>query len=765
MTKIHFPKIRLVSNLAKRFLVISIQVFSLFSVLLGQALEPFDIPVLINNKVLEYPLAGGLNTPQFSEVDLNDDNLQDLYIFDRTGNVHLTFVNEGVEGESSYLYAPEYAANFPKVNNWVLLRDYNGDGVQDIFSHSSFPGIDGVKVYRGFFENGKINFEEFSFPDDLNIVFFPLSTGFRLPLYVSTIDYPAVDDIDQDGDLDILTFSSGGGFVEFYKNISVESGYGLDSLIYRLSERCWGGFFESGNGKTVDLAETPGDCWDGEENEPGISDRHAGSTLLTLDMDNDSDKEIIMGDVSFNNFTYLLNGGSIELAWMIEQDTAFPYYDIPLDIPVFPVGFSLDLNNDGKRDLIAAPNHKYDSEDKEVAWYYKNTGTDEIPIYEFQEKDFFVEEMVDLGSASCPAFVDYNADGLLDIVVGAFSVKIPDGIRYPSLFLFENTGTKSEPKFELINEDYLNFSQFIQHNWSFSPCFGDMDNDGDMDLLVGEEFGSLFYAENVGGEGNPLEFETIDSQFMGISVGSVSVPQMVDVNRDGLPDLLVGERNGNLNYFPNIGTMEEPDFHSNHEEAPNNPFFGYVDTRIPGYITGYSSPALLEINDEYVLFSGSETGNIFEYSDIDNNLENAFFESDTDFGLIRVGERSHPRFADLNDDGKLEVITGNMRGGLNIYSTELPVQETVSQNDQSISQSSILIFPNPSIGTIFIQIDANLKESHYELSIFNSSGILVKNSSSILSRQLIHLADLPGGVYIVEIKGRDAVYVDKLIVQ
>lgn len=74
----------------------------------------------------------------------------DLYVFDREGNRQLTFLNTGVLGEASYVFAPQYAANFPRLENWVLLRDYNNDGAMDIFAYPDQP-VGGIIVYRGFF--------------------------------------------------------------------------------------------------------------------------------------------------------------------------------------------------------------------------------------------------------------------------------------------------------------------------------------------------------------------------------------------------------------------------------------------------------------------------------------------------------------------------------------------------------------------------------------------------------------------------------------
>ena len=723
--------------------------------LVAQSTERFDIPVIINGETLDSPWAGGIDNPQFSVIDLNNDGNMDLYTFDRVGNVHIPFLNVG----DKYVFAPEFIESFPDARNFVLLRDFDGDGISDMFSHAkSTSSVDGMSVWKGKFVNNKLAFEVYNFPFTPNIAPFPLSNGNLSNLYVASTDIPDINDIDGDGDLDVLAFDVAGAYLVYYKNQSVEEGYGLDSLIFEKEDACWGKFYESSMSETVALSNDPNTCSTGLVDN-SADERHAGSTTTTVDLDNDGDRELLIGDIINSYLFMLVNGGTPEDAWMTDQDNTFPSNSTSVFIPDFNAAYVEDVDFDGLEDLIAAANAN-NSPNQECAWFYKNTGTNAFPNYELQYKDFMARDMIDFGSGTHPTFGDVNGDGLIDLVVGTFGFNLNAGLRDPRLFLFLNTGTANVPEFTLENDDWLNFSIYADENaaeptWAYAPNFGDIDSDGDMDLVVGEYFGTLFYGENTGGAGNPMQFDNIIVEWKNLDVGLNSVPQIVDLDRNGAPDIVIGERNGNTNFMKNLGTASVPEFEIEENDAPNINFIGEVDAAAAGEGFGHSAPFFYDFNGEWVLYMGTRSQDILVYDNIDiDNLAAPFNLVTAQLGDIHEGQRTHPALADLTGANELDMIIGNFRGGLAAFGTDL----STSLEDIEITES-MMLFPNPVQSTLQVKFAENVNSRDY--TIYNTIGQVMKQGTLNQADNYLSIRDLSSGIYFLATENSVGKFVKK----
>ena len=92
--------------------------------------------------------------------------------------------------------------------------------------------------------------------------------------------------------------------------------------------------------------------------------------------------------------------------------------------------------------------------------------------------------------------------------------------------------------------------------------------------------------------------------YFDIHVGQSSAPQLYDLNNDGLLDLIVGNAQGILKYYQNMGSPANPVFNS----IPTKDTLGGIIIQPPFYTSGYASPFLYKDNGITKLILGTEYG-------------------------------------------------------------------------------------------------------------------------------------------------------------
>ncbi len=708
-----------------------------------------------NGDTLKNPWAGGFNYVQFSEIDLNLDGIKDLFVFDKQDNRIVPFINNGVANQVSYTHAPEYIQDFPDLHDWVLLRDYNCDGKMDIFSYSS----GGMAVYKN------TSTTSLTFSLQTSLLFSNFQPNF-INLFVSIADIPAIDDIDGDGDLDILTFSITGSYVEYHKNLSMETYGTCDSLNFELRNQCWGFFRENFSSNSVTLYDTcTFNVTNPEKNEGG--NKHAGSTLLTLDVDSNNTKDLVLGDVSFNNLLLLRNNDTslnLTASSMINQDSLFPANNLAtsaVDINVFPAGFYLDVNNDNVKDLIVSNNCFFGCKNSDNVWYYKNNDADNYPDFDLLNTSFLQDGMIELGEGAHPVFFDYNVDGLMDIVSGNYGDFDPSVgvLGYKSaLQLYENVGTPSIPAYRLVNSDFANISTMNldlagnQPTLRLIPTFGDVDGDGDMDMIVGDYFGHLHYFTNTAGAGNTATFVLTTPEYFGIDIGNYASPQLIDLDRDNLLDLVIGNRNGYISYYKNSGTVSSPIFDFQTDSL------GYAKTRRYNEFNGNSTPFIFDDAGTYKMMAGATNGYLYYYDNIDGNLGGTFNLIDSMYLNIWEGSRSFVSLADVTNNGELDMLVGSFSGGVAFYKGGLNISVTPNGGELE----TINIYPNPTKNNITIDLGNNdLNNSTIRIS--DMLGKVINTQKPNHKSLTIDLANYARGVYLVQFSNEISNVVYKII--
>ena len=713
------------------------------------------IPVFEAGTKLANPWAGGINFSSFSSVDLNQDGKNDLVAFDKmspTGFGKMrTYINVGPVGNAIYKHAPKYEALMPKVEDWALFFDYNNDGKSDLFSYTT----GGIKVFKNVSTASTFSFvlAKSLIRSDYN----PGGPPNIANIYSTSIALPGIADIDGDGDLDILTYSVFGVKIEYHKNTSMELYGNVDSLNYNFVDNCWGDIQESTC--AVYLNQCPlKTMYSAIINGSESKVLHAGSCLMCFDRDGDGDQDVIMGDVACSEVFYAENGGSSINAHITDTTALYPNYPLKSSVNrikfnSFPCTYYLDVDNDGFKDLLASPNSVAGSENYQSVWYYRNSSTTPTVNFSFQKKNFLQDGMIEMGEGAYPVLFDADGDGKKDLIVGNLGY-FNGATNISKLAYYRNIGTISSPSYSLITRDYQNISSY--NFYCIAPTFGDLDNDGDKDLIIGQNNGQLAYFENTGGAGAAVYTTSPTIFYQSIVVGTFAFPQLYDIDKNGLLDLIIGSVNGKVSYYRNVGTASSAAF------SVSSTSLGGIDVRHYGSLSGYSMPHLFDDAGITKILVGSEFGNIYLYDNIDGNISGSFNRVDTNLFKINEGVRCAPFYEDLTNDGKRDLFLGNHAGGVAFFNSTNVGNVGVLEFENSLVAT---IYPNPVTDKLHINLTTDNIENN-TITLIDVLGKEVYKTKSYNKTLTIDVSVLSKGIYFLSIQNESlrTVFNSKLIV-
>ncbi|NJN27409.1 MAG: VCBS repeat-containing protein [Cyclobacteriaceae bacterium] len=429
--------------------------------------QHYDLPIVLPGSSLSLPWGGGLNASQYGKADLDGDGVEELVLYDRSANVYQVF---GVEA-GQLVPANPLASLLPELSpGWVLFADYNGDGLKDIFSN----GDRGIVVFKNVSEAGNhATWQKVADP------LFTIGFSGKINLIANAADVPAISDIDNDGDLDILVYNFAiGGYIRYNKNLSKENYGHTDSLEYEIDTRTWGEFQECDCNLFAFGAQTCEDLANGRVMHPG------GKALLAFDSDGDGDKDLLVGHEQCIELYFYENMGDTDSAYMTGYSNAFPEESSPANFHIFPAGYLEDLDFDGLKDLVVTPsfeeNYEFKIDFAHSNWFYKNTGTNDVPDFRFQKDNILQDQMLDFGENAVPIAADINADSNIDLLVAANGHW--NGEQYSGyVLLLENTGSAMAPGFVVKDHDYLDLSSLELINPTIN--LADIDGNGTPDLV------------------------------------------------------------------------------------------------------------------------------------------------------------------------------------------------------------------------------------------------------------------------------------------
>lgn len=690
------------------------------------------------------PWAGGLNAVQYAKMDLDRDGVEDLVLFDRTTSKVSTFLADAANGR--FVYRQEYESLFPPITNWMILADYNNDGKKELFAHISY----GATVYRQV-DDGSGGWKWENIKEYLTV---RGVTGNMVNLYVVASDIPALVDIDDDGDLDIITFESGGDFLELNQNMSMER-YGVpDSLEFVRNGQCWGDFRKH----TCDDFDFGVNC--GVVVADNARVKHAGNALVLHDLNGDGRKDMLLGNVDCENLNIVFNSSPGLVGQYTSFQSNYPETD-PAVMSIFPAPYLEDVDFDGVKDLLVSPN-VYGNDNLEMdfissGWYYHNAGSDNLPDFQLRQKDFLQGEMVDVGENAAASFFDVDGDGDADLIIGNRGRYNGTDFR-GSLWLYKNNGTASQPVYELDTDDFLGLAAAMGHT-DLQPQWVDFNGDGRIDLglaTIQNRRLRYHYFPNQAGAGQPAQLSAGSRVEIQLPA-ELSVSDRVffiDQDKDGDPDLLVGGVLGNISYYENTGTATQPNF------VLRDAALGGMG---PAFSRRYLSLAAadIDLDGKTDILTVDQNGRVTILYDGDWGQ---WTKKDTSVVLNKetgrhyapfFGTRLHATVADINGDQKPDVAIGTAGGGVYLFRNILPVEVTGNE-----PRGELLVYPNPARKTFSVKAP---ESGPFE--VFDMLGKkMAAGYATVGVGHEVNVSNWAGGVYLVRFNGPGSVRVKKVIV-
>ena len=669
-----------------------------------------EIPVLVKLDTLSNAWTGGLNSTTVTSLDYNLDKKEDLIVFDRLHNKAFVFLNQN----DQYIYSKDASEKLPILSKYVIAFDYDKDGKLDLFTSS----ILGITAFRNMSTNTDLEFKKVADPI---FTYYPPAYS---NMNIGTYDVPGLSDIDNDGDMDILHFDNTTGVsVIWERNMSIEKYGKPDSLDFKQTDDCWGGFQEQSCTK----------YYFGFDCKNNFRLEHVGAgAVLTIDIDNDGDKEILVGKEDCQNLTYLENKGDASSAFFNKLEPSFPLIQAANTIP-YPISSFEDVDFDGKKDLVVTLGQIPITSKTDLSksmWWYKNTGTNQNPLFSFQSKNFLLNTMIDLGQNSHPALADFDDDGDLDLFVSN-STNMPT--KGASIYLFENIGTKNKATFLLADTNYLNLAQFGYDELRIK--FTDINNDNNVDLILSTQKDIAFNTKLfLNQSSNTYTFS--NSTELNFDLNEIPSFEFYDIDKDDLKDALIGTASGELHYYRNTGTTSTPLFSLMDDD------YGAIGSTNSNLNITLADATQDGITD---LITSDDEGSLKLYPDFENQTKpfnNIVLKEGTN-NIRPSGKRLSMTMADLNNDQKAEIIIGNDNGGLQLYfATEAPnAIESSIKSDFEFS-----LFPNPNNGVFRIQ--SNKKGT---IEIANLTGRIILKSQIEANKPFELSTELPKGIYFVSL--------------
>lgn len=423
-----------------------------------------------------------------------------------------------------------------------------------------------------------------------------------VPVATGLHNYPALYDIDGDGDLDLISIGisrsyggNTGGGVYLHRNLSGKNGathFGSAEFLQTSVGRIYFStkldgtpVFVDENGKMYEKL-----TYSGFEDGRIAGDLERSYKLYDINGDGRSDAVFpankFSEDLYYTGGVYDENGNSLQtaesgLTWVKNTGSdVYPIFNTSRhrvlnskgkefcvsdegQYTYFRSFCMFDWDGDGDLDLIAGgwQNEFY---------YYENKGNKTTPVFDADGVRIETEAGALALDVCCYNIIDYdwNGDGRDDLLIGTESGTV--------IYLtFKGFNAKTGAPIFTDNGYFMKDADYLWVNALSRPTACDFDADGDTDLIVGDNCGFFWFYENLTGGENPSWAAPVkmcdekgnvlvikggyNGSFQGTreSEWGYTVPVACDWDNDGDFDIVANSVTGRIVWLENIGTREK----------------------------------------------------------------------------------------------------------------------------------------------------------------------------------------------------------------
>ena len=669
--------------------------------LLGQKVVELDQgkTIRLKGQVLSNGFSLGINSAQIQTIDLTGDGKEEWVVWDINSRQLQVFEKKGEQ----FLIRPELSYFFPtEVSGFLILADFDRDGKKDLFTSTAL----GVKAYRNTSSGSQISWT-------IAQNFLRLEGANNIP--ANNLDTPLLQDLDGDGDLDLLLFNFAvGDYLEYYRNTSIERKGSPDIDGFAFPIRHWGGFEFCGcgqisfgltcDGRTLATPASPLDQ---------ARVQHAGGhSLLYRDFTGDGIPDLLMGREECTTLYFLPNEGTSSNPKFASFSKELPGFGSLPEFPRFHAGQYLEES------LIVSLNTNETAAPfgvdfaQSIVRLEKGTGK-MLPILQNQ--------VLDLGENTRPFFSGTSFSGeLLVTANGKKGTKV-----LGQAYRMRYTGTQ----LELVEEDYLGLSEL---------------NLLDLTLLdytsASKEKHLWVLGTRTSSTGVPapvlLKREGVNwGEFALKGLSLRTGDQLTLYGHQGKDQLLVAAQNGSL-------TQYEVDLTTRSVQLVASNFLGFQDN--PG---SRNLNVTIRSGESPVLYSVDQTGRIFRIRDFLNApvREEVLVRIQNQDLPLRLGRSNWLAVVKSSLGEEDDLILGTRGGGLLYLSA-------ASTDGDSAGEFSVTAFPNPSSGSFQI------------VSSVPATGRLVSALGQVLLSEILLparravLVDIPNlapGMYFLQLQTED----------